>query len=319
MTPFAIAMLVFGLAVGTLISSMIFISQIKTIMARLENSLTVMEVHYKSLRGLYDVFYTTSNERIDSIVDNISKFYDIEIDTHKNIDERFKELARITNEQLGKLGESYNNLFGYVDSIHDDISGMTVTSDNRWDLIYDFMTNKKQEAQHTMQFNLERLLKIIGQGNPDITITPGWDPNRFIIEMYASGQSVECVFDTSIYSSSDDLEEAFLKTTVYLQEKLQEKIFPEHILKGGTINEHEEMAAGAGAPEGGDAGHQEAEQDAVLPGKADGKLVQSELAKDRLGDSPEAEEGQGLDVSILHAAVDAKMQQLDVAYDYDQH
>ena len=81
----------------------------------------------------------------------------------------------------------------------------------------------------------------------------------------------------------------------------------------------EEMEAGAGASEGGDAGHQEAEQDAVLPGEADGKLVQSELAEDRLGDSPEAEEGQGLDVSVLRAAADAKRFNEDVTYDYDQH
>jgi len=59
------------------------------------------------------------------------------------------------------------------------------------------------------------------------------------------------------------------------------------LLKGGQTNE-QEMAEGAGASEGGDAGDQASEQDDVLPGEADRQLVREQLEEDRVSDAAEA-------------------------------
>lgn len=299
--------LIFGVGIGSIVSFIVT----RKILSDIRNNELDNYEFIKRWSEITDKQYADTRDYTGKLIDLFKQQVDILIDTDSKLLEAVKGMATAVDSSIKTRFDAFTeNRLDVYDVLREDIDSMQTTSDNRWEIIKDYFVDRRQEDC------LKALLTLINAGNSDITITPSWDSGMFLVEMYSQGKSVEQTFDMYRYGSDEEATEAFLKLARDMHESLDALIFKN---KGGTTNEHEEMAAGTGAPEGGDAGHQEAEQDAVLPGEADGKLVQSELAEDRLGNPPEAEEGQGLDVSVLHAAVDAKLFSMDVAYDYNQH
>ncbi len=317
MTPIAITLFILGLAIGLLIS---YVTVAKRMRISLDHVYEQELGTYKFVKEWAEITnkqYKEYSDYTSKAIDLLKQEVDILIKDDQLLTETFKEMATAVDNSLKARFDAFTaNRLDVYDVLREDIDSMQTTSDNRWEIIKDYFVERRQEDC------LKALLTLINAGNSDITITPSWDSGIFLVEMYSQGKSVERTFNMYCYGSDEEATEAFLKLARDMHDSLDALIFKN---KGGQTNEHEEMAAGTGTPESGDAGHQEAEQDAVLPGEADGKLVQSQLAENRVYDSSKAEESEGPDLRILYRAPDygIEIEQLnfepDATYDYDHH
>lgn len=236
------------------------------------------------IRSLVDIF-DTLREAQESINGIIAKFVQ---DTGEATVETAKRINALGNVSTKLLDDLY--------LLQDGINGLITTTDSRWKIVQDswaevdqYMTNRvrKPDFEDFLYWlNWHHGVQVMVWNVPELASVR--------VTMYYHRVADRPLVTSRMFEPED--------LSAHM-ESILESMFDE-LFKEAESYEHENREEEAGAPEGGDAGHQEAEQDAVLPGKADGKLVQSELAEDRLGNPPEAEKGQGL---------------ADVTYDYDYH
>lgn len=312
MTPIYIALFILGVAIGLLISYV-------TVAKRMGKSLDrVFEQElgtYKFVKEWAEITnkqYKEYSDYTSKVIDLLKQEVDILIKDDQLLTETFKEMATAVDSSIKARFDAFTaNRLDVYDVLREDIDSMQTTSDNRWKIIQDswaevdqYMTNRVRKPDFKdflYWLNWHHGVQVMAWNVPELA--------SMRVTMYYHRAADRPLVVSRMFDTED------LSTHM---ESILESMFDE-LFKEAENYEHENREEEAGAPEGGDAGHQEAEQDAVLSGEADGKLVQSELAEDRLGDSSEAEEGQGLDVSVLRAAVDAKLFSMDAAYDYDQH
>lgn len=300
--------LIFGVGIGSIVSFIVT----RKILSDIRNNELDNYEFIKRWSEITDKQYADTRDYTGKLIDLFKQQVDILIDTDSKLLEAVKGMATAVDSSIKTRFDDFTaNRLDVYDGLREDFNSMLDVSEHRWKVIQDswaevdqYMTNRvrKPDFEDFLYWlNWHHGVQVMAWNVPELA--------SMRVTMYYHRVADRPLVVSRMFDTED------LSTHM---ESILESMFDE-LFKEAENYEHEEMEAGAGAPEGGDAGHQEAEQDAVLPGEADGELVQSELAEDRLGDSPEAEEGQGLDVNVLRAAVDAKLFSMDVAYDYDQH
>lgn len=305
---FILVALIFGVGIGSIVSFIVT----RKILSDIRNRELDNYEFIKRWSEITDNQCKDTRDYTGQLVNILKQQVDILIETDSKLLEAVKEMATAVDNSIKTRFDAFAaSRLDVYDVLREDIDGMQTTSDNRWKVIQDswaevnqYMTNRvrKPDFEDFLYWlNWHHGVQVMAWNVPELA--------SMRVTMYYHRAADRPLVVSRMFDTED------LSTHM---ESILESMF-EELFKEAENYEHEEMEAGAGASEGGDDGHQEAEQDAVLPGEADWELVQSELAEDRLGDSPEAEEGQGLDVSVLRAAVDAKQFNTDVAYDYDQH
>ena len=271
----AIAMFLIGLGLGGIVSILVLR---KTISEIHENELDNFEF-VKKWAELTDKQYDELRKHTENMINILKEQVDILIDTDKTLIEASKEMVTAVDNDIRKRFDDFtSNRLDCYDVLREDIDSMQTTSDNRWELIHDYIVNNDDWMSDSDSY-LQDMLLMLNNENIDIKVYPDINFGRLIIDVSNRNLHAKEVFDLEVESRRiEGVEARFVEVVKDLIYKLKED----------ETNE-QEMAERDGAPEGRDAGNQEAQQDAVLPGKANGVLVQSELEEDRLDNPSEAQ------------------------------
>ena len=282
MTPIAIALFILGLAIGLLIS---YVTVAKHMRISLDHVYEQELGTYKFVKEWAEVTdkqYTEYSEYTSKVIDLLKQEVDILIQDDQLLADTFKEMATAVDNSIKTRFDAFTaNRLDVYDVLRKDIDGMQTTSDNRWKVIQDswaevnqYMTNRvrKPDFEDFLYWlNWHHGVQVMAWNVPELA--------SMRVTMYYHRVADRPLVVSRMFDTED------LSTHM---ESILESMFDE-LFKEAENYEHENREEEAGAPEGGDAGHQEAEQDAVLPGEADGKLVLGELAEDRLDDPSETQ------------------------------
>ena len=274
----AIAMFLIGLGLGGIVSILVMRKTISEIHAtELDNFEFI-----KKWSDLTDKQYNELREYVGGTVDLLKEQVNILIKTDNLLTEAAGEMVTAVDNSINAKMQTIANWTashnGSLERIKEDLDSMQTTSDNRWELIHDYIVNNDDWMSDSDSY-LQDLLLMLNNENIDIKVYPDINFGRLIIDVSYRNLHAKETFDLEVESRRiEGVEARFVEVVKDLIYKLKED----------ETNE-QEMAERDGAPEGRDAGNQEAQQDAVLPGQADGVLVQSELEEDRLDDPSEAQ------------------------------
>ena len=282
MTPIAIALFILGLAIGLLIS---YVTVAKHMRISLDHVYEQELGTYKFVKEWAEVTdkqYTEYSEYTSKVIDLLKQEVDILIQDDQLLADTFKEMATAVDNSIKTRFDAFTaNRLDVYDVLRKDIDGMQTTSDNRWKVIQDswaevdqYMTNRvrKPDFEDFLYWlNWHHGVQVMAWNVPELA--------SMRVTMYYHRVADRPLVVSRMFDTED------LSTHM---ESILESMFDE-LFKEAESYEHENREEEAGAPEGGDAGHQEAEQDAVLPGEADGKLVLGELAEDRVDDPSETQ------------------------------
>lgn len=233
---------------------------------------------------IYNAHLKSSGEHIRSLVDIFDSLKEAQESINGIIANFIQDTGEATVEtakRINALGNVSTKLLDDLYLLQDGINGLITTTDSRWKIVQDswaevdqYMTNRirKPDFEDFLYWlNWHHGVQVMAWNVPELA--------SMRVTMYYHRVADRPLVVSRMFDTED------LSTHM---ESILESMFDE-LFKEAENYEHEEMEAGAGASEGGDDGHQEAEQDAVLQGEADGKLVLGELAEDRVDDPSETQ------------------------------
>ena len=275
----AIAMFLIGLGLGGIVSILVMRKTISEVHAtELDNFEFI-----KKWSELTDKQYYELRDYVGGTVDILKGQINILINIDKTLTDATKEMAIAVDNSINTRMQTIANWTashnGSLERIKEDLDSMQTTSDNRWELIHDYIVNNDDWMSDSDSY-LQDLLLILHNERINLEIIPSNIFGKLIVRATdLEHRVVDLYFDLEVESRRiEGVEARFVEVVKDLIYKLKED----------ETNE-QEMAERDGASEGGDAGDQASEPADVLSGESYRKLVREQLAEDWNGDPPEAQ------------------------------